>query len=63
MRLKGQWQAQEGAHAEALPLVGASAVLADAEVSEAGEEALSEVAGDGLVPPLKSVAYQPEPLS
>jgi hypothetical protein len=62
-----QWQAQEGAQEEALEAAGVSEGLtAGAAVSVAGAGALSllsALAGAALAPPLKSVAYQPEPLS
>lgn len=55
-----QWQAQEGAQALAALAAGASVATAAPPLSAAGASA--GVAA-GLLPPLKSVAYQPEPLS
>ena len=65
-----QWQAQEGAQEEALGADDVSAGLAaGAAVSVEGAgvltwlSLLSVLAGAVFAPPLKSVAYQPEPLS
>ena len=57
----GQWQAQDGAHALAEAagvsvLVGASATAVEVESAPAAGAA-------GVPPLLKSVAYQPDPLS
>lgn len=69
-----QWQAQEGAQEDALEADDVSAGLAGgAAVSVEGAAGVlsllsllslpSVLAGAVLAPPLKSVAYQPEPLS
>lgn len=42
---------------------GVSADLAGVAASGVAVGVLSVLAGAGLLPPLKSVAYQPEPLS
>lgn len=57
-----QWQAQEGAQDAALATAGVSEDLAGDEASGA-VVVESVLAGALLPPPLKSVAYQPEPLS
>jgi hypothetical protein len=56
-----QWQAQEGAQVEALADAAGVSVLLEA--GEAAEVASVEGAVVELPPPLKSVAYQPEPFN
>jgi len=60
--LKNQWQAQPPPHAAGGVLVDVSALVA-ASVAAAAPPATDAGADVPPEPPLKSVAYQPEPLS
>jgi hypothetical protein len=57
----GQWQAQDGAHA--LAEAAGVSVLAGASATAVEVESAPAAGAAGVPPLLKSVAYQPDPLS